>query len=101
MEGIMTNKLPPKQVTRDDIDAYLAERGETVLLMDGFDEALIGFSQRINEPLLAVYSYNVMVDVCVFRDGMSYEEAEEYIEYNCIGAWVGEQTPIIVQAFLN
>jgi len=101
MEGIMTNKLPPKQVTRDDIDAYLKERGETVLLMDGFDEALIGFSQRINEPLLAVYSYNVMVDVCVFRDGMSYEEAEEYIEYNCIGAWVGEQTPIIVQEFLN
>ena len=97
----MTNKLPPKQVTRDDIDAYLKERGETVLLMDGFDEALIGFSQRINEPLLAVYSYNVMVDVCVFRDGMSYEEAEEYIEYNCIGAWVGEQTPIIVQDFLR
>jgi len=101
MEGIMTNKLPPKQVTRDDIDAYLKERGETVLLMDGFDEALIGFSQRMNEPLLAVYSYQVMVDVCVFRDGMSYEEAEEYIEYNCIGAWVGEQTPIIVQDFLR
>lgn len=101
MEGIMTNKLPPKQVTRDDIDAYLKERGETVLLMDGFDEALIGFSQRMNEPLLAVYSYQVMVDVCVFRDGMSYEEAEEYIEYNCVGAWVGEQTPIIVQDFLR
>lgn len=101
MEGIMTNKLPPKETTRADIEAYLEERGEHALLMDGFDEALIGFSQRINEPLLAVYSYNTMVDVCVFRDGMSYEEAEEYIEYNCIGAWVGEQTPIIVQDFLR
>jgi hypothetical protein len=28
---------------------------------------------------------------------MSPEEAEEYIEFNCIGAWVGEQTPIIVR----
>lgn len=97
----MSSKLPPKDITRADIQAYLEERGEDALLMDGFDEALIGFSQRINEPILAVYSYQVMVDVCVFRDGMSYEEAEEYIEYNCIGAWVGERTPIIVQDFLR
>ena len=27
---------------------------------------------------------------------MSFEEAEEYIDYNCIGAWIGDQTPIIV-----
>ena len=75
----MSSKLPPKDITRADIQAHLEERGEDALLMDGFDEALIGFSQRINEPILAVYSYQVMVDVCVFRDGMSYEEAEEYI----------------------
>ena len=30
------------------------------------------------------------------RDGMDYEEATEYIDYNCLGAWIGEQTPIIV-----
>ena len=29
--------------------------------------------------------------------GMTDEEAEEYIEFNCIGAWIGEQTPIIVK----
>lgn len=78
------------------IKIYLKERGENVLLMDGFDEALVGFSQRINEPLLAVYSWEKMVDVCTGRDGMSYEDASEYIDYNCIGAWVGNQTPIIV-----
>jgi hypothetical protein len=30
------------------------------------------------------------------RDGMTSEEAMEYIDYNCVGAWVGENTPIIV-----
>jgi len=37
-----------------------------------------------------------MVDLLVFRDEMTYEEAVEYIEYNCLGAWVGERTPLIV-----
>ena len=81
---------------RQKINDYLESYDQTTMLMDGFDEALIGFSQRINEPLLAVYSWEKMVDVCVNRDRMSTEEAEEYINYNCIGAWIGNQTPIIV-----
>jgi hypothetical protein len=27
---------------------------------------------------------------------MEWEEAVEYVDYNIVGAWVGEQTPIIV-----
>jgi len=38
-----------------------------------------------------------MVRICMWRDGMSDDEAVEYIEYNCIGAWVGEQTPYILR----
>lgn len=87
----------PTVPTRKDIANALSMRDEETLLMDNFDEAFVGFSQRINEPLLAVYSYEKMVQVCVERDGMTYDEATEYIEYNCIGAWVGERTPIIVQ----
>ena len=84
---------------RKRINDFVIERDEDVLLMDGFDEAFIGYSQRINEPMLAVYSWEKMVDVCVKRDGMTYDEATEYIEYNCTGAWVGERTPIIVMPF--
>ena len=84
---------------RKRINDFFIERDEDVLLMDGFDEAFIGYSQRINEPILAVYSWEKMVDVCTKRDGMTYDEATEYIEYNCIGAWVGERTPIIVMPF--
>ena len=65
--------------------------------MNGFEQALIGFGQRINEPLLAIYSWSEMVKVLMTRDGMSDEEAIEYISYNCQGAWVGERTPIIVE----
>lgn len=64
--------------------------------MDGFDEALIGFSQRINEPLLAVYSWEKMIDLCIKRDKMEHEEAVDYVQYNCISAWIGDETPVIV-----
>lgn len=83
-------------MNREQIDRHLKNIGESALLMDGFDEACIGFSQRINEPMLAVYSYLKMVDTLIERDEMDYEEATEYIGYNCLGAWIGKQTPIIV-----
>jgi hypothetical protein len=86
--------------TREQIDEYLKEMDESTLLMDGFEDALIGFSQRINDPLLAVYSYDKMVEVLMTRDGMDYDEASEYIDFNCVGAYVGEQTPIIVRSLL-
>ena len=84
---------------RSEIDDILESRGESVLLADGFDDAFIGVSQRINEPLLAVYSYDKMVEVLVVRDGMTEDEACEYIDFNVVGAWVGEQTPIIVTSY--
>lgn len=86
-------------ITRQQISDMFEEMEESVLLMDGFEEAFIGHSQRINEPVLAVYSRAKMVEV-LMRDGMSYDEADEYIEFNCIGAWVGERTPIIVNDFV-
>jgi len=81
-----------------DVRDVLSELDENVLLMDGFDDAVIGVGKRINCPLLAIYDYNKMVDICVSRDGMDHEEAMEYIEYNCIGAWVGKGTPIIMNS---
>lgn len=83
-------------MNREILDEYLNMIDESVLLCDGFDEAVIGFSQRINEPLLAVYSYDKMLDILIERDGMEYEEAIEYLDFNVVGAWVGPQTPIIV-----
>ena len=84
------------KIDRNQIEQYLEETGQTALLMDGFDEAFLGFSTRINEPMLAVYSWEKMVSILVDRDEMDIEEAYEYIEFNVLGAWVGEQTPIVV-----
>jgi hypothetical protein len=95
-ENFDPSEMMEKPLTRQDIHDSLESRGESVLLCDGFDEAFIGLSQRINEPLLAVYSYEKMVQVLMKRDGMGHDDAVDYLDFNVLGAWVGEQTPIIV-----
>jgi hypothetical protein len=77
----------------------LAEIDEEILMADGFDEALVGYAQRCGQPALAVYDRNKCVDLLVQRDGMTHEEAEEYFEFNVVGAWVGDRTPLFLCAF--
>ena len=67
-----------------------------MLKWDGFDNAIIGVGERNNTDSMIVYDYNKMVKILVTRDDMSYEEAEEFIDYNIVGAWIGDTTPIIV-----
>jgi hypothetical protein len=77
------------------IEDMYDDLGDT-MTFTGFDDALIGFSQRMNEPTLAVYDYLKMIDILMDRDHMDYEEADEFLQFNTVGAWFGERTPIIV-----
>lgn len=69
-----------------------------IFTADGFDEALIGsaFIHELGQPV-AVYDRSKCIDVLVERDGMSYEDAEEFFEYNVAGACFGPGTPIYVE----
>ncbi len=59
-----------------------------------YDTALIG----VTEDSRAVYDYRKMVAWLVENDGMTEEEAEEWISYNTIGALpnAGSRSPIIM-----
>jgi hypothetical protein len=80
-----------------ELNNYLSYSDEEIMVMDGFAEAFIGTSQRCGQPRIAVYSMTKMIEVLMDRDGMDVLEATEYIYYNCIGAWMGELTPVIVE----
>ncbi len=70
-----------------------------MLKMDGFDEALIGRAEPWDtsgdRPARLVYDGGKIVQA-LQAQGMSYEEAVEYIDFNIEGAYVGPHTPIIV-----
>lgn len=83
-------------MNREWIAAFAEAEGVDLLLLDDLDEAFIGIATRCGQPTLAVYSWERIMKIFVERDGMSYEEAAEFIDYNITGAWVGEKTPIIL-----
>ncbi len=78
------------------IRATLQEENPDALLLDGFDEALVGIARRCGQPSLAVYDAGQCVRVLVYRDKITPEEALEFLEFNTFGAWVGEHTPVFL-----
>ncbi len=68
------------------------ELGEPLLKMDGFDDCIAGVIERMGQEPIICYDKTKVLDQMV-KDGMTYEEAVEYFEYNQMGAWVGERTP--------
>ena len=66
---------------------------------DGFDDAIIGPATiwRSNTMVsVLVYDAELMRSTLMTRDGMSMEEAREFIEFNIEGAYIGEDTPVLV-----
>lgn len=69
---------------------------DSMLLADGFDDAVIGVAVRCGQPDVVAYSVEKCLEILQQRDKMTYDNALEYFEFNVQGAWVGETTPIWV-----
>ena len=74
----------------------LKEINPEALLADGFEDAYIGWCEVFNRPPLAAYDRDKRIEILMERDGMDYEEAEEYFNFNVSGSWVGENTPVYI-----
>ena len=77
---------------------FLSEYGEA-MLADGFEDCIIGVGSRCGTGYLAVYSVRKILDE-LMSEGSSEEEAIEHFEFNIIGAWVGDGTPIFLHDHL-
>jgi hypothetical protein len=75
----------------------LAEINPDALLADGLEAALVGYTVNHHHPAVAVYDIGKCVDVLVERDGMTAEEADEFLSFNTLGAYVGENGPLFVR----
>ena len=75
----------------------ILEDYEDVLIADGFDDAVIGI-----EPLTmrVVYDIDKVIEI-LMDQGMDHDEAIEYYEFNIVGAYVGEQTPLFVNTYAS
>jgi len=68
---------------------------EDMLIMDGYDDCIVGVVERFGQPPIVCYDRDKVIKAHM-KDGMDYEEAEEFFEFNQIGAWLGESTPCFI-----
>jgi hypothetical protein len=78
----------------EDLREWVARHNEDALLADGFEAAIVGIAERCGQPALVVYDAWKCVEILIERDGMDPEEAMEFFQFNTLGAWAGENTPL-------
>jgi hypothetical protein len=71
---------------------YLFEQAEGAIILDGFDDCLIGIAEEFGNGPRLIYSKDRIIHK--LREDMTEEEAYEYYDYNILGGYFGEQGPV-------
>ena len=64
---------------------------EEIIKANGLDDAVIGI--EVNSIRL-IYSSTKIIEILMIQNNMELEDALEYYEFNIVGAYIGEKTPI-------
>lgn len=96
----MPNEI--NKTMRQKVEEVAETQEAEVLLLDGFDDCLLGVSlDQFKRQIVAVYSYPKIIAQLQKQDGMSQADAYEHFEFNIIGGWLGEGTPLFLDTLEN
>ena len=61
-----------------------------------YDSAIVGYEENTDR---IIYDYELMVEYLMNKNGMSYEDAIDFVEYNTVRAcsYMGSHAPIIMR----
>ena len=94
-----------KKSLKDRLTEYLEPSEESVMLYDEYEDAFMGLGYQQYRGPVAIYDARKCVEILTknFIDDpdceneeMAEEMAIEWFDYNTVGAWYGEQTPIFI-----
>lgn len=75
---------------------------EDVLVFENpdYDSAIIGYDENRDR---VIYDYELMVEHLMNEQGLTYEDAVEFIDYNTVRScpYMGEKAPIIMRNIVN
>tara|TARA_R100001086_G_scaffold212384_1_gene128314 strand:+ start:3584 stop:3883 length:300 start_codon:yes stop_codon:yes gene_type:complete len=81
---------------RETVEEYLENLNPEALYMDGFDDCIAGIGAVSNDIAVVVYDVRCIIEHLMSDEGMDEVEAWEYFGFNIEGAYVGENTPILM-----
>ena len=73
----------------------LAEEFPDLMRMYGFDDAILGVVERIGLQTVC-YDLNKVIEI-LMKQGMDEQDAWDWYQFNMLGAWVGEATPVFLE----
>ena len=96
-----------KKTLKEKLNDYFQDSEESVMLYDNYEDAFVGLGYQQYKGPIAIYDAKKCVEILIEEymldpDCESRERAEEmaveYFEYNSVGAWYGEGTPIFMSS---
>lgn len=69
-----------------------------MLKADGLDEAIIGVGHRCGDPSVVVYDLEKAIQIVQEEMDCEIWEAIEYFNFNILGSYIGEHTPIFMES---
>ena len=61
-----------------------------------FDRFILGVAERCGMEPVLVYDLDAIREAYISEEGMTYEEADEHLSFNTLGAWLGDGTPLFL-----
>lgn len=86
----------------NEIREYIAQIDDPdIVLFDHLDDAIIGLREAFGKGPVVVYDYDKCIELLEDPNQEDpekrYFDACEYFDYNVIGAYVGERTPVFLR----
>ncbi len=73
-----------------------SELSDGAIILDGYDDCVVGIGSIFpHTHSVLIYDVGKMINSLMEKDGMDFEEAEEFFAYNISGAYMGDGTPIL------
>jgi len=87
------------QRDEDYLLGWIGDVNPEALLADGFNAAIIGICERFGTAPVVAYNKEECIKILVSNNEMTYDEALDYFNFNVIGTYMGEGTPVFVTAY--
>jgi hypothetical protein len=82
----------------EEIQELITLENENAVILNGFDEAILGMTYAFGKEPVVAYSINKILETLI-KDGMTLEDAQEYFEYNILNAYFAEHNPVFLNEF--
>ena len=77
-------------------ELILSELSDCAVILEGYDDCIVGIGSIFpHTHSVLIYDVGKMINSLMERDGMDFEEAEEFFAYNISGFSLGDGNPIL------